>query len=130
MSLQAIAPGVRRRDSDPVRWLVFHRWTTEHVIAASGLLFAENGIVSCAVDAGFTRPDFEKLIRTVRTAVPDATAFGTEPAAEQEMWLRRSDDILKDLAKTRRLGLDLLVGMTPMEPCCCGCAAVIMDDRR
>lgn len=127
MSLQAVSPNVRARDSDPVRWLLFHRWTTQHVIAASGLLFAENGIVSCAVNAGFDEGDFRKLVRTIRTAVPDSTAFGNDAAPEQEAWLRRSDDILKGLAKSRRLGQDLLAGITPLEPMLLWREQVIMD---
>ncbi|GAA1966676.1 SCO2523 family variant P-loop protein [Catenulispora subtropica] len=116
MSLHAISPKLRSGKAAPVRWLLFHRWTTQHLIAASGLLFAPNGIVSCAGDAGFRDADFMRMVRTVRTAVPDVTAFGKETTAEQERWVSRSDDILKDLAKSRRLGRDLLAGVTPLEP--------------
>lgn len=126
MSLQAVAPSVREA-SDPVRWLLFHRWTTQHVIAASGLLFGQNGIVSCAVNAGFTERGFKELVRTIRTAVPDSTAFGDEAAPEQEAWLRESDDILKGLAKARNLGQDLLAGTTPLEPMLLWREQVIMD---
>jgi hypothetical protein len=127
MSLQAISPNVRPQGSDPVRWLLFHRWTTQHVIAASGLLFAKNGIVSCAVNAGFDESDFKDLVRTIRTAVPDSTAFGNKAAPEQEAWLRESNDILKGLAKSRRLGQDLLAGTTPLEPMLLWREQVIMD---
>lgn len=127
MSVQAVAPGVRSADADPVRWLLFHRWTTQHVIAASGLLFADNGIVSCAENAGFSRPGFIELVRTIRTAVPDSTAFGDMATPEQEAWLRESDDILKGLAKSRRLGQDLLAGTTPLEPMLLWREQVIMD---
>lgn len=127
MSLQAVAPNIRPQGSDPVRWLLFHRWTTQHVIAASGLLFAKNGIVSCAVDAGFNESDFLDQVRTIRTAVPDSTAFGDKTVPEQEAWLRKSDDILKDLAKSRRLGQDLLAGTTPLEPMLLWREQVIMD---
>jgi hypothetical protein len=71
MSLQAVAPKVRPKKADPIRWLLFHRWTTQHVIAASGLLFAENGIVACATNAGFDQRSFRSMVRTIRTAVPD-----------------------------------------------------------
>ncbi len=27
----------------PARWLVFHRWTRQHIIAASGLVFGKAG---------------------------------------------------------------------------------------
>jgi hypothetical protein len=127
MSLQAISPNVRPRDADPVRWLLFHRWTTQHVIAASGLLFEPHGIVSCAVDAGFTEENFTLLVRTIRTAVPDSTAFGSTSEPEQEAWLDESNRILKDLAKSRRLGQGLLAGTTPLEPMLLWREQVIMD---
>jgi hypothetical protein len=106
---------------------LFHRWTTQHVLAASGLLFAEKGIVAAAVEAGFTRAGFTNLVRTIRTAVPDATAFGNQATPEQEAWLRESDDILKGLAKSRKLGQDLLAGTTPLEPMLLWREQVIMD---
>jgi hypothetical protein len=127
MSLQAVSPKVRPKSADPIRWLLFHRWTTQHVIAASGLLFAPNGIVACAVGAGFDEADFMEMVRTIRTAVPDSTAFGKETTAEQEAWLRKSDDILKGLAKNRRLGQDLRAGTTPLEPMLLWREQVIMD---
>jgi hypothetical protein len=55
-------------------------------------------------------------VRTVRTAVPGPSAFGDETTAEQEAWLRRSDEILKHLAKRRGLGQDILAGTIPLEP--------------
>jgi hypothetical protein len=127
MSLQAVAPSVRPKKADPIRWLLFHRWTTQHVIAASGLLFKENGIISSAVSAGFREGDFIELVRTIRTAVPDSTAFGDEATPEQEAWLRESDDILKSLAKNRHLGRSLLAGSTPLEPMLLWREQVIMD---
>ncbi|WP_194915445.1 SCO2523 family variant P-loop protein [Catenulispora rubra] len=127
MSLQAVSPNVRPRSADPVRWLLFHRWSTQHVIAASGLLFEKNGIVSCAVNAGFKASDFTDLVRTIRTAVPDSTVAGNEVAPEREAWLRESDAVLKDLAKTRHLGQDLLAGTTPLEPMLLWREQVIMD---
>lgn len=130
MSLNAISPRVRkktREGNDRVRWLLFHRWTTQHVIAAGGLLFEQNGILPCAVEAGFARADFMRLVRTVRTAVPDASAFGEKTTAEQTRWVVRSDDHLKALAQGRGLGQDLLAGTTPLEPMLLWREQVIMD---
>ena len=127
MSLQAISPSVRESGSDPVRWLLFHRWTTQHVIAASGLLFAPNGIVSCAMEAGFDKDDFTQLVRTIRTAVPSSSAFGNMADPELQAWLQESDRILKDLAKSRNLGQDLLAGTTPLEPMLLWREQVIVD---
>lgn len=131
MSLNAISPRVRKKkgdkDKDRIRWLLFHRWTTQHVIAASGLLFEQNGILPYAIEAGFLREEFMRLVRTVRTAVPDASAFGEKTTAEQTLWVVRSDDHLKALAKSRGLGQDLLAGTTPLEPMLLWREQVIMD---
>jgi len=127
MSLQAVSPKVRPNKADPIRWLLFHRWTTQHVIAASGLLFAPNGIVACASGAGFDQTEFLRMVRTIRTAVPNVTAFGLQTTAEQEAWLSKSDDILKGLAKTRGLGQDLVAGTIPLEPMLLWREQVIMN---
>jgi CobQ/CobB/MinD/ParA family nucleotide binding protein len=127
MSLNAISPRLRKNDKGQIRWLLFHRWTTQHVVAAGGLLFGENGIVPYAIDAGFKREEFMRLMRTVRTAVPDASAFGEQTTAEQTRWVVKSDDHLKALAKSRGLGQDLLAGTTPLEPMLLWREQVIMD---
>lgn len=41
-----------RMRNTPFRWLVFHRWTRQHVIAASGLVHAEHGIIGGGVERG------------------------------------------------------------------------------
>lgn len=130
MSLNAISPRVRKKSKDSndrIRWLLFHRWTTQHVIAAGGLLFEENGILPCAIEAGFDKTEFMRLVRTVRTAVPDSSAFGQKTTAEQTRWVVRSDDHLKALAQGRGLGQDLLAGTTPLEPMLLWREQVIMD---
>ena len=99
---------------------MFHRWTTQHVIAAGGLLLPDNGIVSCAVEAGFKREDFLQLVRTVRTAVPDPSAFGEETTPEQTRWLVSSDDHLKFLAKNRAWARTCWPGPRRWSRCCCG----------
>jgi hypothetical protein len=128
MSLNAISPRLRKKkDKDQIRWLLFHRWTTQHVVAAGGLLFGENGIVPYAVEAGFKREEFLRLLRTVRTAVPNASAFGEQTTPEQTRWVIKSDDHLKALAKARGLGQDLLAETTPLEPMLLWREQVIMD---
>ena len=53
-----------------VRWLVFHRWTRQHVIAAAGLVYGDRGLLDVGTHArprpGATCCD---RIRFVRTAV-------------------------------------------------------------
>jgi hypothetical protein len=53
------------------RWLVFHRWTRQHIIAAAGLAYGEHGIVEAGAGKGHSRSDLQDSLRFVRTAVPD-----------------------------------------------------------
>ena len=61
MVLEATAqPELRGVDA---RWLVFHRWTRQHVIAAAGLVFGTRGIV----DGGVARGHDEDALRGTRS---------------------------------------------------------------
>lgn len=53
------------------RWLVFHHWTRQHVIAAAGLVHKENGILHSGVDRGHDEGTLRGNIRFVRAAAPD-----------------------------------------------------------
>ncbi|MEU8351583.1 SCO2523 family variant P-loop protein, partial [Streptomyces sp. NPDC048845] len=56
MALEATSrPAMRGVEA---RWLVYHRWTRQHVIAAAGLVFGDRGIVAGGVDRGH---DAERL---------------------------------------------------------------------
>ncbi|GAA2047825.1 SCO2523 family variant P-loop protein [Catenulispora yoronensis] len=129
MSLNAISPRLRKKGGgqNQIRWLLFHRWTTQHVIAAAGLLFEPNGILECAVKAGFQRAEFMRLVRTVRTAVPNPAEFVEKTTPEHTRWVIRSNDHLQTLAKSRGLGQDLLAGTTPLEPMLLWREQVVMD---
>lgn len=103
-------------DSAVVRWLVFHRWTRQHIVAASGLAFGEHGVLEAGAAAGHDRDALEDSIRFVRTAVPTLNApFATDRAA-QAKWLRTCNDELKNLAVRHNLGHSRTLGATPMEP--------------
>ena len=54
-----------------VRWLVFHRWTRQHIAAASALVYGERGILETGMAYGHTRRAEQLLesIRFVRTVV-------------------------------------------------------------
>jgi hypothetical protein len=98
-----------------VRWLVFHRWTRQHVLSASSLIFEDRGLAHIAQDAGHGT-GFMDLVRTVRTAVPDLNSAYTAERPVQAQWLRISDEELRELARRHRLGQGIMLGVTPMEP--------------
>ncbi|HVI17738.1 MAG TPA: hypothetical protein VM712_05145, partial [Gaiellales bacterium] len=71
------------------RWLVFHRWTRQHIIAAEGLVFGENGLLDIGEDRGHDRGDLSRRIRFVRTAVvdpdsPDLAGLRAEQLAPEQ----------------------------------------------
>lgn len=53
------------------RWLVFHRWTRQHIIAASGLVYGDRGIMATGVASGHDADLLGESVRFVRAAVPD-----------------------------------------------------------
>lgn len=99
------------------RWLVFHRWTRQHVLAASGLVYGERGILETGVRYGHDRSALVDGLRFVRTAVvdPDSPELaGLQPA--QVAWLRECNRDLLELASTHRIGRSLLLGSVPLDP--------------
>lgn len=127
MSLRALALPALRKKSTVVRWLVFHRWTRQHVLAANGLVYDDRGILDIAQDAGHDRAEFLNLIRSIRTAVPDLNAPSSADRAPQARWLRSCNDELKTLARSRLLGQNMLLGETPLEPMLLWREQVIME---
>jgi len=99
------------------RWLVFHRWTRQHIIAAAGLAFGDRGILKVGLERGHSPDFFEDSIRFVRTAVLStdfprlAGLRGTQAA-----WLRDCDRDLRDLAAKHRLGRTVLLAEIPLDP--------------
>jgi hypothetical protein len=114
MALHALASKQLARAK--VRWLVFHRWTRQHVLAASGLLYDESGILQYAVEEAGLDAKFQQKVKTVRTAVPNLMAAGSASSGAQATWLQEFDQKLDELARDRRLGPAVLLGTTPMEP--------------
>jgi hypothetical protein len=99
------------------RWLVFHRWTRQHIIAADGLVRGDEGIVDLGVARGHDRSELSNSIRYVRTAVvnPDSDELaGLRP--EQVAWLRSTNQALQKLAGERRVGRTSLIGWVPLDP--------------
>lgn len=99
------------------RWLVFHRWTRQHIIAASGLAFEDQGIIHTGVGRGHHPETLTDSIRFVRTAVvkPDSPELaGLRPA--QVAWLREINQELQGLAVKMGLGRSSLLGEIPLDP--------------
>ncbi|MEV4350688.1 SCO2523 family variant P-loop protein [Actinoplanes sp. NPDC049596] len=99
------------------RWLVFHRWTRQHIIAASGLVEGRHGILESGVHLGHDRARLRESIRFVRTAVLDPSApdqAGLRP--EQLAWLDVCNQRLQDLAARRGVGRVNMLGEVPLDP--------------
>jgi hypothetical protein len=99
------------------RWLVFHRWTRQHIIAANGLVFGERGMIDTGKVHGHDPDRLRESIRFVRTAVVDIDS--PQPAVgrpAQEAWLRVCNRDLKELAARNSLGLSALLGEVPLDP--------------
>lgn len=108
-----------RRDLTPVtiRWLVFHRWTKQHIVAAAGLVFGEYGIIKASAAYGHDPAVLESSIRFVRTAVPDPDSsqfVGLLPT--QAAWLQNCNTELQKLAARRRIGQSVMLGSIPLDP--------------
>jgi hypothetical protein len=99
------------------RWLVFHRWTRQHIIAAAGLVYGGRGILEIGVTRGHDRRVLNDSIRFVRTAVVDpnsAELAGLRPA--QVAWLREINQNLQELAGQNKLGRTAMLGKVPLDP--------------
>ncbi|GID31355.1 SCO2523 family variant P-loop protein [Paractinoplanes brasiliensis] len=114
--LAATAPG--RLPEDVVsRWIVFHRWTKQHIIAASSLVEGPQGILDTAEQKGHDRASLAERIRFVRTAVLDPAApeqAGLRP--EQLAWLDVCNRRLQSLASRNGVGQAKLLGEVPLDP--------------
>jgi hypothetical protein len=99
------------------RWLVFHRWTRQHVLAAAGLVFGERGLLDIGEAHGRDRERFIEDIRFVRTALVDPNApdlAGLRPA--QLAWLHEANRDLQRLAAEMDVGRSSLLGSVPFDP--------------
>ncbi|MCC5034588.1 ParA family protein [Streptomyces sp. WAC 00631] len=107
----------REMRSVPARWLVYHRWTRQHVIAAAGLVFGERGIVAGGVTRGHDKALLTGAIRFVRAAVPDPESpLWSQVPPAQSAWMRKCDQDLDVLAADLDIGYTRLLGSVPLEP--------------
>ncbi|NBM18402.1 SCO2523 family variant P-loop protein [Streptomyces sp. GC420] len=99
------------------RWLVYHRWTRQHVIAAAGLVFGRRGIVAGGVDRGHDEQELRRSIRFVRAAVPDPESpLWSQVPPAQSAWMRKCDQELGELAAQLEAGYSMVLGSVPLEP--------------
>jgi hypothetical protein len=99
------------------RWLVFHRWTRQHILAASGLVYGDRGLLDIGEAHGRDREQFLDNIRFVRTAIVDPKTpdlAGLRPP--QLAWLREADQGLKRLAAELNVGRNAMLGEVPLDP--------------
>ncbi len=99
------------------RWLVFHRWTRQHILAASGLVYGSNGILECGKGFDHDVTSLRERIRFVHTAVLDIDAeVAGQYRPEQLAWIRRSNAELIALAARKNLRGDTVLGRIPLDP--------------
>jgi hypothetical protein len=99
------------------RWLVFHRWTHQHIIAAHGLVHGDKGIIDIGRRSGHDPARLSNAIKFVRTAVVDP---GSDQLAglraPQVAWLREYNTRLQELASRNRVGRRSMLGSVPLDP--------------
>jgi hypothetical protein len=99
------------------RWLVFHRWTRQHILAANGLVYGERGLLDIGESHGLDRERFVENIRFVRTAIVDPNTpdlAGLRPS--QLAWLREANRGLQRLAAEQDVGRSVMLGAVPLDP--------------
>ncbi|WP_245717438.1 SCO2523 family variant P-loop protein [Nocardia jejuensis] len=97
------------------RWLIFHRWTRQHIVAGHGLVHGDHGLLQTGAQSGHDPNKLRNSVRYVRTAVPELNeAAGLRPA--QAAWLQRQNDTLNRAAIRNEMGSTVVLGQTPVEP--------------
>ncbi|GHA11432.1 SCO2523 family variant P-loop protein [Streptomyces purpurascens] len=101
----------------PARWLVFHRWTRQHVAGAAHLVFGRRGLVASGVARGHDADALRGAIRFVRSAVPDPDSpLWSQARPAQSVWMRVRDGDLEQLASEHGMGRSQVLGSVPFEP--------------
>ncbi len=110
------------------RWLVFHRWTRQHILAANGLVHGPNGLLENGAKLGYDPGRLLDSMRYVRTAVPSTSeAPGAKGSGPQWAWLRKQNEALDQLAQANQMGTSVTLGTTPVEPVLQWREQVILD---
>jgi hypothetical protein len=99
------------------RWLVFHRWTRQHIIAAHGLVHGDRGILDVGGRYHHDAGELGAAIRFVRTAVLEQDANELKALRQEQLaWLSNCNRDLKELASRHRLGRTVTLGSIPLDP--------------
>jgi hypothetical protein len=111
------------------RWLVFHKWTRQHIISAADLVGGERGILRVGESYGHNREDLIRALRFVRTALlaPDSPDLAGLRAA-QVAWLQDAHSELQRLASKLGIGRTNVLGIVPHEPVLQWREQLISDD--
>jgi hypothetical protein len=111
------------------RWLVFHKWTRQHIISAADLVNGERGLLRVGVSYGHNREDLTRSLRFVRTAVlaPDSPDLAGLRAA-QVAWLQDAHGDLQRLASKQGIGRTNVLGIVPHDPVLQWREQLISDD--
>ncbi|MEO3782789.1 SCO2523 family variant P-loop protein [Actinocorallia sp. B10E7] len=100
-----------------VRWLVYHRWTRQHVSSAASLVYGRRGLLAAGAERGHDRDELLDRIRFVRTAFVDPSGPGVAALrSTQETWLRRINEDLKERARLAGLGRSMAIATVPLDP--------------
>ncbi|WP_371671639.1 SCO2523 family variant P-loop protein [Streptomyces sp. NBC_00289] len=100
-----------------VRWLIYHRWTRQHVMAAAELVSGNQGIVSAGEEMGHDRQALLGAIRFVRAAVPDLeSSLWSQMPPAQSAWMRQYNKQLEVVAAELGIGKSRVLGAVPLEP--------------
>ncbi|WP_433500458.1 SCO2523 family variant P-loop protein [Sphaerimonospora sp. CA-214678] len=101
----------------PFRWLVYHRWTRQHIIAADGLVNGTDGLLDAGARFGHDPEVLRDRIRFVRTAVLESEAAELVGLRdEQRAWLGAYDGELRELARRHGVGRTTMLGKVPLDP--------------
>jgi hypothetical protein len=115
MALEVTA-GPRAATVD-TRWLVFHRWTRQHVVAANGLVYGDRGVLDSGIKLGHAQEELLDRIRFVCTAMIDPNAPELSGLRSSQLsWLIERNEDLLDLAARLRLGRSMSLGSVPLDP--------------
>lgn len=98
-----------------VYWLVYHRWTRQHLMSAKRVVHGPKGLLARAVELGYGLDDLLTRIRFVRTAVPCVTGEHAAGGGPQAAWLLEQHEILRSLAAEYRLGDSVSLGEVPVD---------------
>ncbi|MFI0962011.1 SCO2523 family variant P-loop protein [Streptomyces sp. NPDC021080] len=110
----------------PARWLVYHRWTTQHVSAAADLVSA---MMKIGAAVGHEEEALAGAIRFVRAAVPAVGApLLSQMPSTTARWMRAYDEKLDAMAASRGIGKTRVLGSVPLEPVLLICEQLITDE--